>query len=177
MAIVEFASRVTEEMGDMKGELVAEVELKSGAHKFFKFWKSQTRSASALHVPPSEAHKTPHHTSSHIQAVRIHEGDWDTPGSIKIWNYTIDGKQEVFKEKVEVEEDKKLVRLTGLEGDVFKLYKVYNGIWHIIPKGDGYIAKITIEYEKLNPDVPAPHNYLDFLVRFTKEIDVGLVTA
>ncbi|XP_065854855.1 MLP-like protein 328 [Euphorbia lathyris] len=149
-------------MGDLKGELVTEVELKSGADRFFKFWKS-------------EAHKAPKHTSSHVQAVRIHEGDWDTPGSIKIWDYTIDGKQEVFKERVEVEEDKKLVRLTGLEGDVLKIYKVYKSTWHIIPKGDGYTAKIAIEYEKLNPEVPAPHNYLDFLVRFTKEIDAGLV--
>ncbi|WCJ33563.1 Polyketide cyclase/dehydrase and lipid transport superfamily protein [Euphorbia peplus] len=151
-------------MDDLKGEIVAEVELKSGPDRFFKFWKS-------------EAHKTPNHASTHIQGVRLHEGDWDTPGSIKIWDYTVDGKSEVFKEKIEVEEEKKLVKLTGLDGDVFKIYKVYIAKWHIIPKGDGYAAKITIEYEKLNPDVPTPQNYLDFLANFTKDIDSGLVAA
>ncbi|XP_065856773.1 MLP-like protein 328 [Euphorbia lathyris] len=151
-------------MEEMKGEIVAEVELKSGPHAFFKFWKE-------------EAHNTPNHTSSHIKAVKIHHGDGKTPGSIKIWDYTIDGKKEVFKEMIEVEEEKKMVKLTGLEGDVFKLYKVYNGIWHIIPKGDGYVAKITIEYEKLNPEFPAPHKYLDMVANFTKDIDAGLVNA
>ncbi|WCJ33564.1 Polyketide cyclase/dehydrase and lipid transport superfamily protein [Euphorbia peplus] len=151
-------------MGDLKGEIVAEVELKSGPDRFFKFWKT-------------EAHNTPNHSPSNIQAVRIHHGDGKTPGSIKIWDYTLDGKKEVFKEKIDVDEEKKLVKLTGLEGDVFKLYKVYNGTWHIIPKGQGVVAKITIEYEKLNPHVPTPQNYLDFLVNFTKDIDSGLVTA
>ncbi|XP_065855343.1 MLP-like protein 328 [Euphorbia lathyris] len=151
-------------MGEMKGELVAEVELKSGPHEFFKFWKE-------------EAHNTPNHSPSNVQAVKIHHGDGKTAGSIKIWDYTLDGKNEVFKEMIEVEEDKKLVRITGLEGDVFKLYKVYNGIWHIIPKGDGYAAKITVEYEKLNPEVPAPHKHLDLIVSFTKDIDAGLVAA
>ncbi|KDP38074.1 hypothetical protein JCGZ_04717 [Jatropha curcas] len=146
---------------DMKGKLETEVELKSSPEQFFKFWKS-------------DVHQAPNHTPSNIQGVRVHEGDWETSGSIKIWDYTIDGKPGVFKERVDVDEENKIVKLTGLEGDVFKLYKVYNGIWHVKPKGQGTLAKLTLEYEKQNESVPAPTIYMDFMISMTKDIDAAL---
>ncbi|KAF2316802.1 hypothetical protein GH714_042143 [Hevea brasiliensis] len=90
---------------------------------------------------------------------------------------TAEGKAGVFKEKVEIDEENKIIKLIGLEGDVFKLYKVYNGIWHLTPKGQGSLAKLTLEYEKLNESVPAPHIYLDFMISLTTDIDAGLVQA
>lgn len=59
-----------------KGTVEAEVELKSPAEKFYKIWRS-------------EAHKLPDITSTNIQAVKVHEGDWDSHGAVKIWNYTV----------------------------------------------------------------------------------------
>ncbi|XP_015578972.2 MLP-like protein 328 [Ricinus communis] len=149
---------------DIKGQLESEVELKATAEQFFSFWKGQI-------------HQAPNHTPSNIQAVHVHEGDWETSGSIWIFHYTIEGKPGIFKERVEVDEDNKIVKFIGLEGDVFKIYKVYNGIWHIKPKSQGCSAKLILEYEKLNPSVPAPHIYMDFMIRITKEIDEGVVKA
>lgn len=83
----------------------------------------------------------------------------------------------MFKERIEIDEENKIVKLIGLEGDVFKFYKVYNGIWHITPKPEGCSAKLTIEYEKLDETSPDPHIYLDFITRMTKDIDAGLVQA
>ncbi|OAY29249.1 hypothetical protein MANES_15G129900v8 [Manihot esculenta] len=149
---------------NLKGQLETVVELKCTPDQFLKLWKSQ-------------GHQIPNHTPSNIQGVRVHEGDWETSGSIKVWDYTIEGRPEVFKEKVEIDEEKKIVKLIGLDGDVFKLYKVYNGMWHVMPKGQGSLAKTVIEYEKLNESVPTPHIYLDFIVGVTKDIDAGLVLA
>ncbi|KAJ9153090.1 hypothetical protein P3X46_026574 [Hevea brasiliensis] len=132
---------------DLKGQLETVVELKSTPEKFFKLWKS-------------EVHQIPNHSPSNIQGVRVHEGDWETSGSIKIWDYTVEGKAGVFKEKVEIDEENKIIKLIGLEGD-----------------GQGSLAKLTLEYEKLNESVPAPHIYLDFMISLTTDIDAGLVQA
>lgn len=89
------------------------------------------------------------------------------------------GKTEKFKEKVEFYDENKKVTHVGLEGDVFKWYKTFNGIWQAVPKagGKGAIVKAIIEYEKLNQSVPPPHNYMEIMVRFTKDIDAHLSKA
>ena len=53
------------------------VELKSSAEKFFNFLKSQNQQI------PSNVH------SEKLHAVEIHEGEWNTPGSVKLWKYNI----------------------------------------------------------------------------------------
>ncbi|KAJ9153091.1 hypothetical protein P3X46_026575 [Hevea brasiliensis] len=148
----------------LKGNLETVLQLKSSPEKFLSVWKGQ-------------AHQVPNHTPTNIQGVDVHEGDWVTSGSIKVWKYTVERKSEVFKEKVIVDDEKKTVTLIGLEGDVFKIYKVYNVIWQLTPKGQGSLATIILEYEKLNENVPAPDIYLDFVIRITKDIDEGISNA
>lgn len=63
-------------MGEMC-VLEKRVELKSCAEKFYNFLKSQN------HQIPSNVH------SEKLHAVEIHEGEWDTPGSVKLWKYNI----------------------------------------------------------------------------------------
>ncbi|CAL1386241.1 unnamed protein product [Linum trigynum] len=141
----------------MKGKLQSEMEVKASADKVY-------------HVLRKTSHHIPNHTSKNIHGVEVHEGDWETSGSIKNWKYTIDGKPEVLKEKMLFDDEKKLVTLIGLEGDAMKLYKVYTAKFEIKPKdvagggsGNGSIVSITVEYEKLNPSCPPPYKYLDFL--------------
>ncbi|CAN1258604.1 MLP-like protein 328, partial [Linum perenne] len=91
-----------------------------------------------------------------------------------------EGKAEVFKERVEFDEQKKIVKLNGLEGDVMKIYKVYNPIFELVSSesgGGGGVAKLAIEYEKLDPSFPAPTKYMDFMINLTKETDAGLVKS
>ncbi|KAJ6903182.1 MLP-like protein 28 [Populus alba x Populus x berolinensis] len=147
----------------LHGKIETTLELKSSAEKFYKVWRSQS-----FHVPK--------HASKHIQGVDIHAGDWETVGSIRIWQYTIGGKAGVFKEEVSFDDENKIITLNGLEGDVMKIYKVYRPIWQLTPKGSGCLAKLTIEYEKLHPEVPVPEIYVDFMVHMTKDIDESLST-
>ncbi|KAF2297106.1 hypothetical protein GH714_017464 [Hevea brasiliensis] len=56
-----------------------------------------------------------------------------------------DGRAEVFKEKIEFDEEKKIVIIIGLEGDVFKICKVLIVTWKLTPKGQGSLAKETLE--------------------------------
>ncbi|KAL3582247.1 hypothetical protein D5086_016579 [Populus alba] len=77
----------------LHGKIETTLELKSSAEKFYKVWRSQS-----FHVPK--------HASKHIQGVEIHAGDWETVGSIRIWQYTIGGKAGVFKEEVSFDDEK-----------------------------------------------------------------------
>ncbi|KAJ6689573.1 hypothetical protein OIU85_005934 [Salix viminalis] len=148
----------------LKGNLETVMELKSSPEKFFTVWKTQ-------------AHHIPNHTPDNIHAVDMHEGDWETEGSIKIWRYSVDGKQEVFKEKVVVDEEKNTVGLIGLEGDVMTKYKLFNPTYHLTPKGGGSLARLIIEYEKLDENIPVPDKYMDFMISITRDIDESLAKA
>ncbi|KAK0573883.1 hypothetical protein LWI29_015018 [Acer saccharum] len=142
----------------LSGKLEADIEIKAPAEKYFNIFKAQCE-----HLPNI--------SSSNIQGVDLHEGDWDTHGSVKLWKYTVEGREESYKEKVEIDDENLSVTLVGLEGDVFKNYKSWKATFQATPKGDGSsVIKHILEYEKLNQDVPVPNPYLDFLVSITKDI-------
>ena len=58
------------------GTYVTEVPLKGTAEKHYKRWKSEN-----FLFPDAIGH--------HIQNVTVHDGEWDSHGGIKIWNYTL----------------------------------------------------------------------------------------
>ncbi|KAF2305524.1 hypothetical protein GH714_006188 [Hevea brasiliensis] len=121
----------------LKGKLETVFELKATPEQYFNVWAKQ-------------AHQIPNHTPSNIQAVQVHEGDWETAGSIKIWNYTTpDGKAEILKEQVELDEENKKIVFVVLEGDMMKSYKVFKSSYSLAPKGQGCLATCVMEYEKL----------------------------
>lgn len=88
-----------------------------------------------------------------------------------------EGEVEIMKEKVEVDEEKKLVTLTVLEGHCLNLYKSYKIIFQVIPKIEGSSVKITVEYEKLNENIPPPNKYLQLIVNILKDLDAHLLKA
>ncbi|GAV67502.1 LOW QUALITY PROTEIN: Bet_v_1 domain-containing protein, partial [Cephalotus follicularis] len=141
-----------------------EVELKSPPEKIYNLLKK-------------EAYLIPVASPANLQSIEVHEGDWETHGSVRIWNYTLEGKAETFKERIELDDNLK-VALVGLDGDVFKFYKSYKAIIHYVPKGEETLAKVALEYEKLSEDVPDPiYKYLDLVVTVTKDKDAHLAKA
>ncbi|XP_041009777.1 MLP-like protein 28 [Juglans microcarpa x Juglans regia] len=148
----------------LKGKLETEIEIKSAADKYYNIFRSTT-------------HHFPKATPNIIQAVEVHEGDWETHGSIKFWNYTIEGNAEVFKEKVELDDANRAVTLVGIEGDVMNYFKSFKGTYQVTPKGNGSLVKLTLEYEKLTEEVPAPIKYHNMMVTMTKDIDAFLAKA
>jgi hypothetical protein len=88
---------------------------------------------------------------------------------------TTEGEVEVMKEKVELDDEKKLVILTALEGHCLNLYKNYKIIFQVTPKTEGGSVKITLEYEKLNENIPPPNKYLDLVVNLVKDLDAHIL--
>ncbi|XP_030475374.1 MLP-like protein 328 [Syzygium oleosum] len=151
-------------MANLRGKVEAEVELKSPADKFFKIWRSET-------------HKLPTAASKNIQGVKVHEGDWDQHGAIKIWNYTVEGKSEVLKEKVEFDDDNMSFTLHGIEGDVFDQWKVFKALCKVVPKEQGSVAKLRMECEKYKVSDPNPDKYMAVFIEVTKDIDAHVSSA
>ncbi|KAG2708412.1 hypothetical protein I3843_05G174100 [Carya illinoinensis] len=148
----------------LKGKMETEIEIKAAADKYYSIFKTS-------------AHQVPTATPDIIQGVKVHEGDWKTHGSIKVWNYTVEGNAEVFKEKVELDDANRAATLVGIEGDPMKYYKIFKATYQAIPKGNGSLAKLTIVYEKLREDMPPPIKYLNMMVSLTKDIDAHLAKA
>ncbi|KAH0902083.1 hypothetical protein HID58_041586 [Brassica napus] len=143
------------------GTYVTEVPLKGTAEKHYKRWRN-------------ENHAFPDAVGHHIQSVTVHDGEWDSHGAIKIWNYTltnkqyvnlekmleiycIHGKQEVFKERREIDDEKKTVTFRGL--------------------GRVIVCKITFNWEKRNDDFPDPSNYMKFIKSLAADMDDHVIKA
>ena len=60
----------------LNGKLETEIEIKAPADKFYNIFRSQM-------------HLLPNVSSDKIQGVKVHDGDWETVGSVKHWNYTL----------------------------------------------------------------------------------------
>ena len=70
-----YREREREEKMATSGTYVTEVPLKGTVEKHYKKWRS-------------ENHAFPEAIGHHIQNVIIHDGEWDSHGAIKTWNYT-----------------------------------------------------------------------------------------
>ncbi|XP_059448550.1 MLP-like protein 43 [Corylus avellana] len=148
----------------LTGKLEAVVEIQSTSDKFFS-------------VLSTENHQVPDASLDKVHGVEVHEGDWKTTGSVKLWKYVVEGEVEVMKEKVEVDDENKLVILTALEGHCLNLYKSYKIIFQVTPMTEGGSVKITVEYEKLSENIPPPNKYLDLIVNLVKDLDAHILKA
>ncbi|OMO99672.1 hypothetical protein COLO4_13150 [Corchorus olitorius] len=125
-----------------------------------------------------ENHQIPNAASEKVHNVEVHEGDWEAHGSIKLWKYTVEGKEEILKEKVLVDDANKSVIFVALEGHVMEEFKSYKIIYKVAPKTDeSSMVKITLDYEKLNENIPDPNKYLQFLVNLVKDIESHLIIS
>ncbi|XP_075658835.1 MLP-like protein 43 [Castanea sativa] len=120
-------------MAALMGKLEAEVDYNSSADKFYNI------SSQSYHIA---------NASDTVREAEVHD-DWETTGSVRIWKFTVDGNVENFKDKVEIDDENKMV----------------------LPKSEGGSVKVTLEYEKLNENVPPPTKYLDLIVNIINDID------
>ncbi|GAY58966.1 hypothetical protein CUMW_190920 [Citrus unshiu] len=144
------------------GKMETEVEIKSPADKFYNTFSSK-------------AHTVPNMSPGNLHGVEVHEGDWESHGSVKSWTFSADGTVEKMKEKVELDPENKTVTMVVIEGDLMKHFKSYKVIIKVIPKSECSLVKWIWEYEKLQEDGPTPSKYVDFVTDLTKNIDAHLL--
>ncbi|XP_044494671.1 MLP-like protein 328 [Mangifera indica] len=108
-------------MAGLSGKVEREVEIEAPAEKFYKVWKFE-----CFHLPTASL--------SNIQGVLIREGDWETNGSIRIWNDTVEGKSGIFKEKVEADDEHMTLTLNGIERDIYNDFRFWELVFKVAPK-------------------------------------------
>ncbi|CAK8570356.1 unnamed protein product [Lathyrus sativus] len=149
----------------LSGKVESETEIEASAAKFFHIFRKQLE-----HVP---------NISRDVHGARVHEGDWENVGSVKHWEYTIEGKKQSAKEKIEtIDDENKVITYSVFDGEVGESYKSLKVTFQVIDKElGGGIVKWTFEYEKLKEDITgaSPESYLAFAEKVTKDIDAHLV--
>ncbi|CAK7326752.1 unnamed protein product [Dovyalis caffra] len=100
----------------------------------------------------------------------LHLGDLSSPAS-KFDN--VEGVSKIAKEVIEAIDDVKLsTTFKVIEGDITTEYKNFILIVQATPKGDGScVVNWTLEYEKLNENIPDPHTLLEFCIQCSKDIE------
>ncbi|KAI0491935.1 hypothetical protein KFK09_026198 [Dendrobium nobile] len=80
------------------------------------------------------------------------------------------------KEKIEVDDDaNKLVSYSVIEGDILSYYTSFRPTLQVLSKGDGAVVKWSVEYEKLNEEVPDPELIQAMATQTFKELDAYLL--
>ncbi|XP_010480484.1 PREDICTED: MLP-like protein 328 [Camelina sativa] len=141
-------------------QYVTDVPLKGSAEKHYKRWKS-------------ENHLVPDAIGHLIHGITLHEGEWDSPGAIKSWKYNLDGKEEVFKERIEMDDEKMAVTFNVLDGQVMEELKVYIANLQFIPESgnDGCVCKVSVYWEKRTEDSAEPTMFMKFLEKMVADMD------
>ncbi|KAI4314304.1 hypothetical protein L6164_027226 [Bauhinia variegata] len=142
------------------GKLEVDVEVKSSAERFWGIIRdSATIFPKAFPVD--------------YKSIQILEGDGKAVGSVRLIEYG-EGSPivKISKERIEaVDEAKKLVTYSVIDGDLMKYFKKFQGNVSVTPKGDGSVAKWWCEYEKASNEIPDPHVIKDFVVKNFVEVD------
>ncbi|RZC58188.1 hypothetical protein C5167_005495 [Papaver somniferum] len=109
------------------------------------------------------------------KSIEVIGGDGTSVGSTRLWKFFKDGKEMTVKNRVtSFDKEKRSITVEVFEGEVMKNYKSLSAKLDVVPKkyaaGNGILVKWSLEFEKVNDDIPNPTAYLDALRVTTKEV-------
>ncbi|KAK6927860.1 Bet v I/Major latex protein [Dillenia turbinata] len=134
------------------------VQLKSSGDKFYDFYKNNFKDL--LHVLPEN-----------LKSARTLEGKDAQVGCVQLWEYYL-GTPLVIKMRLDaVDDQKKSITYSVVDGDLKKLYKSFLFKSEI----NGNTLKWTMEYEKANEEAPDADLYIAFATKIATALDAYLV--
>ncbi|CAI8605514.1 unnamed protein product [Vicia faba] len=146
------------------GKVFTEYEIEASATKFYNIFRKQLQN-----IP---------NISPEVHGARVIEGDWESIGSVIQWKYTIDGREESAREKIEtIDDENKVITYSHFDGEVSENYKSLKGTLEVMDEEYGALVRWSFEYEKLKEDITGafPNSYLDLVLEVTKAVDAHLV--
>ncbi|CAM8883653.1 hypothetical protein QQ045_018993 [Rhodiola kirilowii] len=143
----------------MAKKMEVDVEVKISPEKL---WDTLRNSVTVFPVAFPELYKT----------IEVLEGDGKSPGSVRLLTFTEGNPFLVSKEKIEaVDDEKKTVTYSVIDGDLMKYYKSYKCHIFVEPKGEGSLVKWTCDYEPVVEDPNEPVMIKEFAVKTFKDIE------
>ncbi|KAL4574361.1 hypothetical protein LXL04_021190 [Taraxacum kok-saghyz] len=148
----------------LSGRKVAQVDIKCNVDVFLGLLRDRPHNLSKI-------------APDHILGCELQEGEWGAIGSIVLWNYKIDGKTVASKQVLEaINEKQKSITYTPAEGDaMLQIYKSLKAHVQVRENGEAKSVTWTLEYEKINEDVPDPNALIDLACNVTKVIENHLL--
>ncbi|XP_023765980.1 kirola [Lactuca sativa] len=141
------------------GKLVREVEIKSDINLVYEIYK---------HKPNNSAVIAP----DKVQGCDLVSGQWGAPGSVILWRFIHDGKVESAKEIVEeVDDELHKIVFKVIEGGVLEVYNPLIITINVEDMGHKKLVIWTMEFEKVNANIPDPTPYLDLLCAVVGDMD------
>ncbi|PWA41390.1 kirola [Artemisia annua] len=109
----------------------------------------------------------------------LQEGEWGTVGAIFIQNYLLDGKKQFCKKCLEaLDEVNRSITYKVCDGDLLKAYKSFKEHLRFDGKGDNNCTFTwTLEYEKMNEDVPDPDSVFEAVQSIIKYAETHIVES
>ncbi|KAI3882512.1 hypothetical protein MKW92_033509 [Papaver armeniacum] len=143
-----------------------ETEVKCSADKYFGMYSHNVT-------------QLPRFVPNIFKSVEVIEGDATRVGSIRLWKYVMEGKEMAAKDRLTAfDKEKKSITYEMLEGEIMNYYKALSAKLDVIPKqcaaGNGSLVKWSLEFEKVNDDIPNPTACIDLLRCITKELSSQL---
>ncbi|KAI3889331.1 hypothetical protein MKX03_004746 [Papaver bracteatum] len=143
-----------------------ETEIKCSADRFFDMFSHN-------------ATQLPKLLPNIFKSVVIVEGDGTSVGSIRVWIYEVEGKEMTAKERLAmVDKEKRSITYELIEGELMNYYKAMTVKLDVVPKqgaaGNANLVTWSLEFEKVNEDIPNPTAYIDALKLTTMEMSSQL---
>ncbi|XP_026383745.1 major latex protein 146-like [Papaver somniferum] len=139
-----------------------EAEIKCSADKYFGMFSNNVT-------------QLPKFVPSTFKSVEITEGDGTSIGSTRLWKYAI----VISKDRLTTfNKEKRSLVYEITQGGIMNYYKVFNVKIDVVPKqhatGNGSLVKWSLEFEKVNDDIPDPTAYIDAIQLVTNELSSQL---
>ncbi|KAJ4950574.1 hypothetical protein NE237_027406 [Protea cynaroides] len=114
-----------------------------------------------------------------IHKSEVHEGDGKSVGTVHSFCFVLGGNTVAStKAKVKtIDKENKTLTFSACGGHLEELYSKYTLNVEVFKKDGKNLVKGTIEYEKLNEEIPEPINYLELTIRFAKGLEAHLLQA
>ncbi|RZC61295.1 hypothetical protein C5167_023053 [Papaver somniferum] len=143
-----------------------ETEIKCSADKFFGMFSHNIT-------------QLPKCVPNIYKSVEVIQGDETSIGSIKLWKYDVEGREMIVKEKVTAfDKEKRSITHEMVEGELANYYKAIAVKLDVVPKqgaaGTASLVTWSLEFEKVNEDIPNPTAYIDALKLTTMEVSSQL---
>ncbi|KAG9160236.1 hypothetical protein Leryth_023798 [Lithospermum erythrorhizon] len=141
------------------GKIVEQVEITAAGDVFHEFFAIRPHEVSAM-------------SPDKIHGCDLHEGDWGKVGSIICWEFTHDGKKKSAREVIEaLDEKNQIVKLRIIDGELKEQYKDILVTIEVKDHGDKHLVTWTMEYEKLNANIPDLVTLMELAIGITKDIE------
>lgn len=154
------------------GKVETHFEIKAGAERFYDVFLNRPH-----HIPNMITSQT----REKLPSVDINDDDHFSGGKVGTqvsWNYIQDGKAKVAKEIIEaIDRENNSMTWKVIGGDLLEHYKSFKFILQITTqKGDQASSMVhwSLEYEKVDDNVPDPHALLQLVIDINKDVDAHL---